>query len=122
MRWDKVVNSTHSVGCFAQCQWNVFVKGGVAFREEQLEHPRSADEDTPDPGPQGCQRGAYFTNHMCGPDRIKYPLKRVAKRGEGKWKRISWDEALTEAADAIIDAIVQDEPRSIVNDMGSHVE
>ncbi len=59
---------------------------------------------------------------MYGPDRIKYPLKRVAKRGEGKWKRISWDEALTEAADAIIDAIVQDGPRSIVNDMGSHVE
>jgi DMSO reductase family type II enzyme molybdopterin subunit len=120
--WDKIVNSTHSVGCFAQCEWTVFVKDGVAFREEQLEHPRSADEDTPDPGPQGCQRGACFSHHMYGPDRIKYPLKRVGKRGAGKWKRISWDEALTEAADAILDAIVQDGPRSIVNDMGSHVE
>jgi DMSO reductase family type II enzyme molybdopterin subunit len=131
--WDKVVNSTHAVGCSAQCEWSVFVKDGIAFREEQLEHPRSVptssalpqrsiDEDTPDPGPQGCQRGACFTHHMYGPDRIKYPLKRVGKRGEGKWKRISWDEALTEAADAIIDAVAQDGPQSIVSERGDETE
>ena len=28
-------------------------------------------------------------------------MKRVGKRGEGKWKRISWDEALTEIADKL---------------------
>jgi anaerobic selenocysteine-containing dehydrogenase len=145
--WDKIAYATHSVGCSAQCQWGIFVKDGVAFKEEQVEHPRSRDPETPDPGPQGCQRGACFTNHMYGPDRItpdpgpqgcqrgacftnhmygpdriKYPLKRVGKRGEGKWKRVSWDEALTEAADAIIDACVQDGPRSIINDYGDETE
>lgn len=32
------------------------------------------------------------------PDRLKYPMKRVGKRGEGKFKRISWQEAYDEIA------------------------
>jgi steroid C-25 hydroxylase alpha subunit len=114
--WDKLVHSTHAVGCMAQCEWNVFVKDGVAFKEEQIEHPRSANLEYPDPGPQGCQRGACYTRNMYGPDRIKYPLRRIGKRGEGKWMRIGWDEALTEAADAMLDAMAKDGPRSIVTD------
>ena len=32
------------------------------------------------------------------PDRLKYPMKRVGEKGEGKWQRISWDQALDEIA------------------------
>ncbi len=117
--WDKVVRSTHAVGCAAVCEWNVFVKDGVVFKEEQIEHPRSKNPEYPDPGPQGCQRGACYSNLMYAPDRLKYPLRRVGKRGEGKWMRVSWDDALTEAADSIIDAIVKDQgARSIMVDFG----
>ena len=62
--WDKIVHSTHAAGCAAQCEWSVFVKDGVAFKEEQIEHPRSPDPELPDPGPQGCQRGACYTTQI----------------------------------------------------------
>lgn len=45
-----------------------------------------------------CSKGAAGINQLYDPDRILYPMKRAGKRGEGKWKRISWDEALTELA------------------------
>jgi len=47
-----------------------------------------------------CTKGLTFHKYIYHPDRILYPLKRVAgtKRGEGKYQRISWDEALTTIA------------------------
>ena len=41
-----------------------------------------------------CARGQAGVNTIYNPDRLLYPLKRVGKRGEGKWQKISWDEAL----------------------------
>ncbi len=43
-----------------------------------------------------CAKGVAGINQLYDPDRVLYPMKRVGKRGKGKWKRISWDEALTE--------------------------
>jgi anaerobic selenocysteine-containing dehydrogenase len=43
-----------------------------------------------------CARGQGGVGQVYNPDRIMFPMKRVGKRGEGKWKRISWDEALDE--------------------------
>ena len=53
-----------------------------------------------DPNSRGhlCARGHAGLNHLYHPERLLYPLRRVGKRGEGKWKRISWDEALDEIA------------------------
>ena len=45
-----------------------------------------------------CAKGQGGVNQSSDPDRILYPMRRVGKRGEGKWKRISWDEALDEIA------------------------
>ncbi len=41
-----------------------------------------------------CARGQAGVQIVYNPDRLLYPLKRVGKRGEGKWKKVSWDEAL----------------------------
>lgn len=44
-----------------------------------------------------CARGQAGVNQSYDPDRLLYPMKHVgAQRGDGKWKRISWDEALDE--------------------------
>ncbi|HGG04520.1 MAG TPA: twin-arginine translocation signal domain-containing protein, partial [Aliiroseovarius sp.] len=45
-----------------------------------------------------CAKAQAGVNHVYDPDRILYPLRRVGKRGEGKWKRVTWDEALDEIA------------------------
>jgi ferredoxin len=47
------------------------------------------------PGSRGrnCAKGPATHNQIYDPERILYPLKRVGARGEGKWKRITWDEA-----------------------------
>ncbi|MFQ5417217.1 MAG: twin-arginine translocation signal domain-containing protein, partial [Myxococcota bacterium] len=56
--WDRVVKGTHTrANCIAACSWNVFVKDGIAWREEQnaiYEPPRA---DVPDGNPRGCQKG-----------------------------------------------------------------
>jgi thiosulfate reductase / polysulfide reductase chain A len=41
-----------------------------------------------------CSKGQAGINQVYDPDRVLYPMLRADKRGEGKWKRISWDEAL----------------------------
>lgn len=41
-----------------------------------------------------CARGQAGVNQIYNPDRVLHPLVRTGDRGEGKWKRISWDEAL----------------------------
>jgi anaerobic selenocysteine-containing dehydrogenase len=46
-----------------------------------------------------CAKGIASPDRLTHPDRLKHPLKRVGKRGEGKWKQISWQEALSETAE-----------------------
>lgn len=52
------------------------------------------------PGSRGrnCAKGPATHNQTYDPERILYPLKRVGKRGEGQWKRVSWEEAMEDIA------------------------
>jgi DMSO reductase family type II enzyme molybdopterin subunit len=122
--WDRVVKGTHLSSCAWQqaCSFNLYVKDGVVLREEQAgQYPGFNDPDIPDFNPRGCQKGACYSHRMYDPTRIKYPMRRVGERGAGKWERITWDEALTEVADAIIDTLLTDGPEAIVNGGGTRV-
>ncbi|MBI2953477.1 MAG: molybdopterin-dependent oxidoreductase [Chloroflexi bacterium] len=52
------------------------------------------------------------------PDRLKYPMKRVGERGEGKWERISWDEALDTIASKFKDIRENYGPEYLVVGLG----
>jgi thiosulfate reductase/polysulfide reductase chain A len=46
-----------------------------------------------------CGRGNAGLGSLYDPDRLKYPMLNMGKRGEPKWKKVSWDEALTYIAE-----------------------
>jgi anaerobic selenocysteine-containing dehydrogenase len=64
-----------------------------------------------------CAKGNSGMWYSYDPDRILYPLKRVGVRGEGKWKRITWDEALAEVAEKL-DAAIKEDPNTIMMKYG----
>jgi len=120
--WDRVVRGTHTMtNCTSGCAWNLYVKDNMVWREEQQSPYTASSAGLPDFNPRGCQKGGCATNLMYSPSRIRYPLKRAGGRGEGGWKRISWDEALAEIATGIVDAIEQEGPGSILCEQGPNI-
>ena len=58
--------------------------------------------DFPDPKDKRiCLRGLSTLDQVYHPNRLQYPMKRVGKRGEGKFQRVSWDEALDDIAEKL---------------------
>lgn len=60
-----------------------------------------------------CVKVAHYEKRTYNQDRILHPMKRVGKKGEGKFERISWDEALDTVA-AKLTAIAKDDPQAIL--------
>ena len=79
---ERVVNSVCTDHCSNACVLKFRVKEGRLSGVE-------TDKDY-----RACVRGRSYRQLVCHRDRILYPLKRVGGRGEGKWERITWDEAL----------------------------
>src|SRR4051812_1291397 len=60
-----------------------------------------------------CTKVSYYLERTYSPDRLLYPMKRVGKKGEGQFRRISWDEALDEIAVRLKAAAAED-PQTIL--------
>jgi DMSO reductase family type II enzyme molybdopterin subunit len=93
------------------------VKDGEIVYEEAAGTVATLVEGVPDRNPMGCQKGAAWSETLKGQERVAYPLRRVGERGAGNWERVTWDTALTEIADAILDAIEEAGPQTIVHEM-----
>jgi anaerobic selenocysteine-containing dehydrogenase len=65
-----------------------------------------------------CIKGLASLDYLDHPDRLKYPLKREGDRGQGRWKKISWDEALDTIAGEMAKAKKDFGPESVVMVMG----
>jgi DMSO reductase family type II enzyme molybdopterin subunit len=106
---------THSVDCYpGGCLFRVFTKGGKVVREEQASLTTPVEPGIPDNNPMGCQKGACWSHCLYSPDRVTQPLKRVGERGQGRFEPVSWDEALSDVADAMLDAIEDQGPEAIL--------
>jgi len=84
-RWDRVVRGTHSMtNCTSACAWDLYVKDNLVWREEQRAPYAAAMVGVPDFNPRGCQKGACGAGLMYSPSRVRYPMRRVGARGEGR--------------------------------------
>ena len=72
------------------------------------------------PGSRGrnCAKGPATKNQIYDPERILYPLKRVGRRGEGKWQRVTWEEVLDDIAAKMRQAILEDRHNEIMYHVG----
>lgn len=115
--WDSVSWGTHCVDCYpGNCPYRVYVQDGQVVREETAATFGVVEEGVPDYNPMGCNKGAAWSQQLYDGDRLLYPMRRAGERGEGKWERISWDEAATDVANAMLDAIEESGPAAIVHE------
>ena len=112
--WDRVTYGTHCLNCLATCPYRVYTRDGkVAFEEPLAAFPQ-IQEGVPDFNPMACQKGTAWSVQLSTPDRLTHPLRRVGERGEGRWEEISWDEALDDIAEALVDAVDLEGPESVL--------
>lgn len=93
---EKVVWNTCPGNCHSRCALRLHVKYNEVY---QVETDNTSDDIYGNHQVRACLRGRSIRRVMNHPDRLKYPMKRIGKRGEGKFKRISWEEAYETIAD-----------------------
>ncbi|MFC1942547.1 molybdopterin-dependent oxidoreductase, partial [Chloroflexota bacterium] len=82
------------VMCSQNCGILVYIKDGKMVKI-------AGNPDNPVTQGYTCKRVGHAIHWLYHPDQLMYPLKRVGKRGEGKWQRISYEQALDEIAEKL---------------------
>jgi anaerobic selenocysteine-containing dehydrogenase len=92
--------------CPDTCALEVHVRDGVAIKVT------GSSEHAPTAGVL-CTKVARYTERTYHPDRLLHPMRRVGKKGEGHFERISWEEALTTIASRLA-LIAANDPERIL--------
>src|SRR5262245_48493876 len=102
----QVVRAACPHDCPDTCGMLVTVKDGVAVKIQ-------GDPTMPFTEGTLCTKVAHYLERTYSSERVLYPQKRIGKKGEGKFRRIGWDEALDEIA-ARLKALTAEDPQSIL--------
>ena len=89
------VHGACPLDCPDTCSWLVTVEDGRATRMR-------GNRDHPFTRGALCAKVNHYLEHTQADDRLLYPLRRVGRKGEGRFERISWDEALDEIASRLL--------------------
>ena len=84
---EQIFSCICSGNCQSRCRLFVHVRDGKAVKTSMAPYPDARYNRV-------CLRGLSHVQRIYDPERLKYPMKRVGARGEGKWERLSWDEAI----------------------------
>jgi len=101
-----LVRATCPHDCPDTCAIHVTVENGVATEIK-------GDPDHPTTAGVLCTKVSRYIDRTYHPDRLLTPLRRVGKKGEGKFEPIGWDEALDEIA-ARLGTIAARDPQAIL--------
>jgi len=93
--------------CYAGCGVRIHVENGKPVKIE-------GDPENPINKGLLCEKALASLEYLYHPERLRYPLKRKGNRGDGKWQRISWDEALDIVSERLQSAKKESGPESVV--------
>lgn len=103
---DSIVRGACPHDCPDTCALHITVQDGRALKVR-------GDPDHPFTRGTLCAKVTHYLERVYSPQRLRQPLKRVGRKGEGRFKPISWDEALDTIAERYA-AIAADDPRAIL--------
>jgi anaerobic selenocysteine-containing dehydrogenase len=94
--------------------------GLIAYVDRVTLEVKKFEGNPEHPGSRGrnCAKGPATLNQVTDPDRILFPLKRAGRRGENRWQRVSWDEALNDIAPRIRKAIAEKRNNEVMYHVG----
>jgi anaerobic selenocysteine-containing dehydrogenase len=102
-----IVHGTCHHDCPDSCGWHVTVQDGVAVQlRGNPAHPYSLGEL--------CPKVNAFIDRVYSPDRVLHPLRRVGAKGEGRFERISWTDALDEITARLNAAVAEHGPETVM--------